>query len=351
MSERRAPLCIAVVGCGWAGARHVRAFAACGAEVRWAVDVDADRAGLLKESLGEAGRVVRTGADYGEALGDDVVDAVVICLPHALHAPLAVESAEAGKHVLCEKPMACSLAEADRMIAAADSAGVILMIAENVRFSPLLHRVRDMLHEGAIGRPALIQVTRQACLARSFLNERRWFLDARAAGGGIMMSGGIHDVETMRMLAGKVESIYAQRARQRFAEMGGDDTSVALIRFRDGTVGTLVESFVAKSLTTMAGREVHTLHIDGDLGSLLVQDGQTIQLFSERDDLLIGGALTQHDIHVPAADTFLLEAEHFIQSIRAGKEPVTSGRSQRRSLEIVLAAYESMRSGQPVTLC
>jgi predicted dehydrogenase len=147
-----------------------------------------------------------------------------------------------------------------------------------------------------------------------------------------------------------VASVGALQARQRFAEMEGDDTSIAQVRFVDGTVGTLVESFIMKSLITASGPEVHTLRIDGDLGSLTVCDGRTIHLFSERPEFLPGGALAQHDIYVPEANTFDLEIAHFLSCVYTGKEPGTSGRSQRRPLEIVLAAYESMASGMPVTL-
>ena len=341
---------LAILGCGWAGMRHARACAQCGVEVRWAIDLDAGRAAALKRSLGEAQGEVFTAADYRAALDDPAVDAVDICLPHNLHAPLAVEAAQAGKHVLCEKPLAATLEGAERMIAAADRAAVVLMVAENVRFSPLLHRVRALLREGAIGQPALIQMTRQCYLTRSFLQDRRWFLDAGAAAGGIMMSGGIHDFETMRMLIGEVESVYALRAPQRFVEMQGDDTSVALVRFQNGAVGTLVESFVMKDLTTACGPEVHTLRIDGELGSLWVQDGERIGLFSERAEYLPGGSLMQHEIHVPGQDSFALLVAHFAQCVRTGDEPLTSGRSQLRPLQAVLAAYASMRSGQPVRL-
>jgi predicted dehydrogenase len=126
---------------------------------------------------------------------------------------------------------------------------------------------------------------------------------------------------------------------------------VAMVRFENGAVGTLVESFIMKSLATAAGSEVHTFRIDGDLGSLCVRDGKTIHLFSEREDLRLGGAPTQHEILVPEADTFVLEVEQFLQSIRTGREPLTSGRSQRRALEVVLGAYRSMESGgRPVKL-
>jgi predicted dehydrogenase len=162
------------------------------------------------------------------------------------------------------------------------------------------------------------------------------------------MSGGIHDFETMHMLIGDIESVYARRAPQRFMEMEGDDTSVAIVHFRNGVVGMLTESFIMKSLTTAAELEIHTLRIDGSLGSLWVEDGRTIHLFSEREDYTVGQNLIGHTIYVPPQDTFVLEVEHFLACLRMGKEPITSGRRQRKPLAVVLAAYRSMETGQPV---
>lgn len=340
MSQR---LSVAVIGCGWAGSRHAQALSAVGARVAWAVDVVPARARRVAEDLG-----AQAAADYRLTLADPALDAVTICLPHNLHASVAVDAARAGKHVLVEKPLAANLVEADAMIAAADEAGVVLMVAENVRYEPLYRRVRELLDSGAIGKPALVQMTRECYLTRSFLEDRRWFLDRRAAAGGIMMSGGIHDLETMRMLLGELESVQSLRAPQRFLEMEGDDTSVALVRFRSGAVGTLVESFVMKSLTTASGPEVHTLRIDGDLGSVRVGGGRIIELYSEHPAWRREGELVQHDIHVPATDTFAAVIEAFVHAVRTGEEPVTSGRSQRRPLEAVMAAYHSMEHGGEV---
>jgi len=341
------PLRVALIGCGWAGGRHAAAFAQCGARLLWAVDVERARADALARAYGAS----HVSMDYRQALQDAEVEAVSICLPHALHAQVAVEAAEAGKQVLCEKPIASTLVEADQMIASAERAGVVLMVAENVRYEPLYRKVHELLQDGATGQPALIQMTRECYLVKSFLEERPWFLDRQMAAGGIMMSGGIHDFETMRMLLGEIKSVCALRAPQRFLEMQGDDTSIALVRFENGSVGTLVESFIMKSLTTASGLEVHTLRIDGELGSLAVRDGRTIRLFSEREDYRLGGELVQHDIYVPPADTFALEVAHFMECVRTGEEPLTSGRSQRRTLEAVLAAYRSMgRGGEVVKL-
>ncbi|MDP8924772.1 MAG: Gfo/Idh/MocA family oxidoreductase [Chloroflexota bacterium] len=338
------PLRVAIVGCGWAGARHASGFRAAGAELRWAVDTNLSRASAV---LGPAD-LGRATADYRRALDDPSVDAVDICLPHALHAAVAVAAAESGKHVLCEKPIAATLDEADRMIVAAERAGVTLMVAENVRFDPLYAAVRELLDRGLIGEPALAQVTREADLADSFRRDRPWFLDRRAAAGGIMMSGGVHDFELLRMLIGEVTSVQALRARQRLAEMGGDDTSVALARFANGAAGVLVESFVMKSLPTAASPEVHTLRVDGDLGSLTVDADRLLTVFGERAHVLGTPHLGQHQLRVPAVDTFAAEIAHFVDCVRTGAEPLTSGRSQRRPLELVLAAYRAMETGTVV---
>ncbi|MFH1086483.1 MAG: Gfo/Idh/MocA family oxidoreductase, partial [Chloroflexota bacterium] len=131
-------------------------------------------------------------------------------------------------------------------------------------------------------------------------------------------------------------------------EMEGDDTSVALIRFAGGAVGTLVESFLTKSLATAEGPEVHRLRIDGELGSLWCDDGAHIHLFSEAPAYRPGGELREHVLYVPPADTFQLLLEDFLRAIRTGTEPLTSGRSQRPALAVVMAAYESMRTGLSV---
>jgi len=347
-TERNLPMAnIAIIGCGWAGLHHAMAFKQCGAGIAWTVDVIEQRAAELRRQINGEGRLT---TNYLEALRDPQVDAVDICLPHNLHEPVALAAAQAGKHILCEKPLAATLEEADRMIAACEKAGVILMIAENVRFSPLALKVRQMLDQGVIGKPALLLMTRQCYLTRSFLEDRRWFLNAKKAAGGMMMSGGVHDFSTALLLIGDVQSVYSLRAPQRFIEMEGDDTSVALVRFKNGVVGSFVQSFVMKSLVTAAGSEIHTLRIDGELGSLVVEDSHTIRLYSEQAEMQSGETLIQHEIYVPEQDTFFLEVQHFLDCLHTGNQPLTSGHAMRRPLEIVLAAYQSMESGAPIFL-
>lgn len=341
------PFTVAIVGCGWAGQRHARAFRARGAAVRWAIDTNEQRAAAIAEGEENCGVSV----DLHVALDDPELDAIDICLPHNLHAEVAIEAAASAKHVLCEKPLAVSLEEADRMIAAADARGMILMVAENVVFSPLYQLARDLLSSGAIGKPALVQVSRACYLEDSFTQERPWFMDEKAAGGGMMMSGGIHDFQKLRMIVGEITSVYARRAPQRFSGMQGDDTSVALLEFQNGATGIMVESYMMKSAVTVSGTEEHTLRVDGETGSIRVvsDTSSTITVFRDRvDDPDLSGAVIDSQVVVPEVDTFDLEVAHFIDCARSGKEPLTSGRKMRRPLELVLAAYRSMQERKEV---
>jgi predicted dehydrogenase len=329
---------VAVLGCGWAGTRHARAFRSVGARIAWAVDTLAERRGALAEETG-----AREAATIDPVLADEDVDAVLVCLPHNLHEAAAVRALGAHKHVLCEKPIAATLQAADRMIDAADRAGRLLMVAENVWFDPALLEIRELLAGGAIGPVSLVQIARDVWTTDADVVERPWFCSNEQAGGGIMMAGGVHDFEKARMLLGEIDRLAVLRAPQRLAEMEGDDTSAALVHFCSGAVGVLVESFAAKTPVTSSGAEEHRLRLDGLTGSICQESSGGVQLLSAPANRR--EASRTSIIEVGERDTFVSEAQHFLRCLESGEEPVTSGRSQRRPLELVLAAYRSMEQG------
>ena len=138
---------IAVLGAGWAGTRHVQAIRELGREdIRVACLVDNDKAFLVQKA--DELQVGTTYTDYRDALTDPDVDAVSICLPHRLHCPVAVEAAAAGKQILCEKPIAMSVAEATHMIAEAEAHGVRLFVAENVAYGAPAKMLREIVQSG-----------------------------------------------------------------------------------------------------------------------------------------------------------------------------------------------------------
>jgi UDP-N-acetylglucosamine 3-dehydrogenase len=329
---------VAVVGCGKISELHLQAFRRLGVCVAWAVDTSSERREAAANRFGG-----RASAHVEDALADSEVDAVDLCLPHYLHAPMAIQALEAGKHVLCEKPLAISLEEADAMIEASEHAGKILMVGENVRYDPAFLKIRELIEADAVGAVSVAQITRDVWMTEEDLRERPWFQRESAAGGGIMMSGGIHDLEKARMLLGEISHISAIRAPQRQRGMEGDDTSIAIVRFTSGAIATIVESYSAITPVTDDGGELHTLRIDGSMGTITYQGGGVVRLFSSPQRAR--GSSIQETVDVGQNDTFQAEIAHFLHCVQHRQEPTTSGRSQRRPLELVLAAYQSMNGG------
>jgi len=328
---------VALVGCGWAGRRHAEAFIAEGARLLWAVDIDSDRASEVAKLQPGA----KAAPDTEAPLSDAAVTMVDVCLPHHVHAAVGLAAIRAGKDVLCEKPLAPTLAGADQMMTAADGAGTLLMVAENECFTALNLEIGAMLVGGAIGQPALVQATRECYLRESFLTDRPWFLREQASGGGIVLSGGIHDFAKLRMMLGEVVFVNSLRAPQRFHELETEDTVTMLLGFENGAVGTLVESFFMIDPTTAGGTEVHRLRIDGEYGSIEVTSPETVRVTTAE------GA---REVTVPARDTFRAEVREFLDCVATRREPITSARAQRRNLELVEAVYASMASGLPARL-
>ncbi len=327
---------LGIIGCGWAGDQHARASRALDdrADLAAVADVNVEAAGALASAYGAP--VVS--ADYGDLLDAARLEAVVIALPHALHAESVIAAAEAGLHVLVEKPLANTLAEADAMIAAAEQAGVTLMVAENVRFDPTYRQAADLIAAGRLGDLFLLRISREHQM-HDYLRQRPWFLND--PGGGIMVSGGVHDYELARMLGGEIESVYGQVAPKALPEMAADDTSVAVARLAGGATAVLVESF---SLRTPQPGVQGSAH--GSRGSLWFY-GETVRLYTAGED---GQQDRVEAITVPGENTFITEMAHFLDCIETGAAPITSGREERQPLAAVVATYESFRRGVPVRL-
>lgn len=325
-----------LLGCGWAGAQHLRALTALAprADLQVVIDIDPERA---RTTAGERGAPAWA-TDYRPWLDRTQLDLLCICLPHHLHAEATIAAAEAGLHVLIEKPLAVTLAEADAMIAAAERAGVTLMVSENVRFQAAYARLAELLATGAIGRPFLVRIAREHQM-HAYLRQRPWFIEQPS--GGILYSGGIHDLELLRMLAGEIAHVYAIAAPRALPEMRADDTSLVAVGLASGAAALLVESFSLR--TAQPGVHI-TAHGDG--GSLWCY-GDRIQLYTAAED---GHNALLEEVTCPETDTFVAAWAHLLDCLDSGAEPLTSGRSQRAPLAAVLAAYASIERGERVEL-
>jgi predicted dehydrogenase len=197
-----------------------------------------------------------------ELIADPEIDAVYIATPVDLHAGQTIAAARAGKHVLCEKPMALSPAECDRMIAACREAGVKLGIAYYRHFYPVINRIKDLLQSGEIGIPSLAQINAFEYYNPAPDNPRYWFMQKERSGGGPMFDFGCHRIEVFLTLFGSVREVESMVGNAAFAREV-EDTASALFRFESGAQGCL-------SVTHASLAAQDTLDIYGTEGALRI---------------------------------------------------------------------------------
>lgn len=329
---------IAVVGVGWAGHRHVEAATAL--EERYVLDalVDSDDE-HLREAASDLGTSARLLTDMEELLADSSIDAVSICTPHALHAPQAIRALEAGKHVLVEKPMATTVNEADRMLAAARANDRRLYVAESAVYEPLTRAVRDLLEEGTIGEPLAASFA-QGFRAPDFGYDgrRRWLTVPELGGTGTWMLHGVHSVARVRYVFGEISSVYlAEHRGASFRRADLEGTMTGVLTTTSGLAVSIVQSCEAQVPPAFAGFIVHgesgSLHAHGDAIDVIGPDG------TDRRTVSADG---------PSA--FARELEAFADYVETGRTGPTTGAGERQSLAVVEAGYESARSGRAVSV-
>jgi predicted dehydrogenase len=226
---------IGLVGAGWVMDFHARAaLEHPGAELVAAANW---RKPSLRRLAGRHG-IPRVTTDWRALAADAEVDAVVIATPNALHAPQAIAFLEAGKHVLVEKPMAPTVAEADAMVAAARGSGAFLMVAHCWRFHPDVQALRARVEAGDLGQ--IVKTRGYGVHAR--WGPSGWFTDPALAGGGALLDMGVHAIDTARYLLGDPEPVRVSAAvGTRYGDYAVDDDAVLLITWSNRT-NSVVES-------------------------------------------------------------------------------------------------------------
>ena len=253
--------------------------------------------------------------DWREVITDAEVEAVYIATPVHLHAAQAVAAAEAGKHVLCEKPMALSVAECDRMITACDANNVKLGVAYYRHFYPVVDRIRQVLRSGEIGKPVVIQVNAFERFNPEPSDPRRWLVEKDLSGGGPMFDFGCHRIELLINLFGRIEETVALVGNVLF-EREVEDTCLALFRFENGTQAVL-------SVTHAAREPQDTLAIFGAEGSI------DIDRLNEGKVRLKTIEGEREELHPPHSNLHQPLIDDFTEAVLNNREPRVDGRVGR----------------------
>jgi predicted dehydrogenase len=323
-SEQR-PVRWGLIGCGDIAGKRVAAALgqAPGSQL---MAVARARAELAEEFARKHG-ARRWHADWRDLLRDGEVDAVYLATPVRLHAEQAVAAAEAGKHVLCEKPMALDVPACERMRDAARRHGVRLGVAYYRHHYPLIARLRALLAAGEIGQPVLAQVQAFEPFDPPPGHPRAWLLRKAESGGGPMFDFGCHRVEVLLDLLGPLRRADGFPARVRFREREVEDTCIARLEFASGAQAVLTVSHAA-----FEPRD--SLEILGSAGSLQVP------VLNQGTLRIVTAAGTREESHPPPANLHQPLVDDFVAAVREGREPAVTGGIGLEVSRVLAAIYE-----------
>ncbi|GHV03111.1 dehydrogenase [Clostridia bacterium] len=329
---------VGVIGCGSiALTRHILEYAA-NSSVRIAGYFDPVPGRAAETAALHGGRAY---AALDEMLADKSVDAVSVCSPNRTHREYTAAALRAGKHVLCEKPMAASAAEAREMLAAQESAGKILMVGHNQRLLEANRIAKGLIEGGSLGKVLTARASFCHGGPESWSREKgagTWFFQKGAAGFGAAGDLGIHKFDILRWLTGaEVESVYAEfrTSDKTFADgspIGVEDNALMILNFEGGAAAQVTVSW------THYGPEDHGTTVD--------LSGGTIELFTDAPLKVTkkGGETTIYDISsIQTNDNQTRSGviDEFIDSVERGREPIATGRDGLRALEILEACARS----------
>ncbi len=323
-------LSLCVVGCG----NFAKTFARAIGTLRDEVDLffasrDLGRAEAYTRAYGGSGAF----GSYEEAAADPRVQAMYLCTPHHLHREHALMAAQAGKHILVEKPIARTIEEAQDMVAQARWAGVTFMVAENYRYMSTVRSAKELIDSGVLGSLRLVQLQEEAAIVLM-----QWRSESHLNGGGVFIDGGIHKVDALIYLAGMPRQVFASALPQGPHDAGSENGLLMMTRSADGVVGVINHSWTAArqpgrpwvSISGLKGR----IYFDVGAPRLILDDGRE-----------------EHTLHFgPDGKGLVPMVREFRDSIVEGREPLTSGAVGIDDLSVVLKAYESIERGVSLSL-
>ena len=279
------------------------------------------------------------------------VDAVCVCVPNFLHAPITLEVLAHGKPVLVEKPMAITLDEGKKMVEAARKANVVLMVNQSQRFSPLFQRAKEVMDSGILGKVVGVRTVFGHAGPKWWSPDSMWFFSKKDAGFGPLADLGIHRVDMIRYLTGlEFEEVFSAVSRMREGEGDVEDNAVILGKLQEGALATVTVSW------TIHGRVENTMDIYGEKGTLKInyEGGQV--LFADIEDPIRDSRLSfkvpypYEPVYEEGQWRFFSGVDNFINAVLGKERCAVPGEEGLKSLEVVLAAAKAAEINKPVRL-
>ena len=339
---------VALLGCGRIAVRHAQLLSSgeiAGAKLVCVCDIDKSRA----ESFGKKHNVPYF-ADLDSMMKEcgDKIDIISIITPSGCHAQNTREVAPYKKHIIVEKPMALTLEDADKMIESCDRFGIRLFVVKQNRYNLPVQKLREALEAGRFGKIVMGSVRVRWCRDNAYYKQDSW-RGTWAQDGGVFTNQASHHIDLLEWMLGDVESVFA-KSRTALSDIETEDTGVAVLRFKNGALG-VIEATTATRPKDLEG----SLSILGELGSVEIggfavneikhwnftnameSDKEVMEKYSVNPPNVYGFGHKEYYLHV-------------VDSILNGTKALVDGLEGRKSLELIVAMYESIETGKEVFL-
>jgi len=271
-------------------------------------------------------------------LADPAVQVVYVSTTNELHLPQVLAAAKAGKHVLCEKPLALNVEDALAMVRACREAGVVMATNHHLRNAATHRKIRELIQGGAIGRALFARVFHAVYLPPHL---QGWRLDKPQAGGGVILDITVHDIDTLRFLldAEPVDAVGMSQSAF-MAKQGLEDGVMAVVRFDNGVLAQLHDAFTVKH----AG---HGIEVHGDAGSIFGRDVMSQRAVGE---VVLRNDAGEHIVPVEHEGLYVRGVAAFCAALQGHGQPAATGEDGVRSLAAAIAVADSCRTGARVRI-
>lgn len=331
-----------IVGCAGIGTTHAEAVrAAEHVELVACADLDP----MAAREFADDYDIDRWYDDVAEMIEDSGLDAVSVCTPSGTHADVTVTAAEAGAHVLCEKPLDVYVDRMDRMIEACDQNGVTLAGVFQKRFAPATRRAKEAIDDGELGDVVIGDAAVKWFRSQEYYDSGEW-RGSRDMDGGVLLNQAIHSIDRLQWLLGGVESVQAA-TETHHRELESETTAALSLRFENGALGT-----VSATVATKGGTD--RTEINGTDGSIVLSGTDLVAYETGTGEENPYGAETES--RGTTVDDFEWGDGHtavvqdFVDALRTGRDPAVTGREARAAVDVILAAYAADSREETVSI-
>lgn len=298
-----------------------------------------------------------------ELIRKEKIDLAIVCTPHPFHLNPTVEAANAGANVLVEKPLASTLEDSDKMIAACFHAGVKLGVISQRRWYEPVKRVKDAIKAGKIGKPVLGTVNMLGWRDKSYYDSDVWRGTWQMEGGGVLVNQAPHQLDILLWFMGEIDEVYGQWKNLNHPYIEVEDTALAIIKFKNGALGNIIVSNSEKpgiyGKVHVHGENGASVGVQTDGGAMFIAGMSNIleppvnDIWSvPGEEKLLAKWVEEDAAHFNQIDPTVYymerQIEDFLHALKSGKEPMVTGKEGRKTVELFTAIYRSTRDNKPI---